>query len=408
MTSLRQRILVSFIAFTGLVSLLFGLACFLFAYTAEDQFFYDLIKGEREYITSTGKAPRLPFITHVSSVSELPIIVQKLYAEEPNRTEFAGENGLHYHLLTMENGEFLLAEVSEHLVIRKFKVGMLKFLGVLVLIVMGVAAIIALLLARRLTRPLDSLSHLLRNTPVDQLPTGFSESFRQDEIGQFARTLDHTMQRLRDFIQREQDFTRDISHEIRTPITISQGALTLLAKTELNTEQNTLVKRLGNSQVQIENTLQALLALAREEETAKTYETRLLPCVEEVVLQHSELLEGKDIELAIDIASNATVPVSKTVLTMLLSNVVSNGFQYTQEGIIALSFSGSAFTISDSGTGISENIKQQVLSSGVKGEQSSGLGMGLSIVRRLCEKLGLVLNIDSSKRGTKICISFPS
>lgn len=406
MNNLRHRILASFLAFTGLVVLLFGLASFMFAYTAEDQFFYDLIKGERDYVLQTDGQPRLPFIVRVKTVEELPDIVQTLYKEEPERREFAGENGLHYHLLTMQNGEFLLAEVSEHLVIRKFKVGMVKFLGVLFCIVLLIATAIAVLLSRRLTQPLDSLSTLLKNTPVDQLPTGFSDSFRKDEIGQFARILDNTMQRLRDFVQREQDFTRDVSHEIRTPITISQGALSLLAKTSLSTDQQVLVQRLNHSQLQIESALNTLLALAREEETSKAQALRLLPVVEEIILQQGKLLDGKDVEVDVAIDVSASVLVSKPVLTILLSNLLSNAFQYTQEGVITLSCHENSFVIRDSGGGISPEIKQQVLQSGVKGETSVGLGMGLSIVRRLCEKLNFDLVINTDSEGTEITVHF--
>lgn len=406
MNNLRHRILASFLAFTGLVVLLFGLASFMFAYTAEDQFFYDLIKGERDYVLQTDGQPRLPFIVRVKTVEELPDIVQTLYKEEPERREFAGENGLHYHLLTMQNGEFLLAEVSEHLVIRKFKVGMVKFLGVLFCIVLLIATAIAVLLSRRLTQPLDSLSTLLKNTPVDQLPTGFSDSFRQDEIGQFARILDNTMQRLRDFVQREQDFTRDVSHEIRTPMTISQGALSLLAKTSLSTDQQVLVQRLNHSQLQIESALNTLLALAREEETSKAQALRLLPVVEEIILQQGKLLDGKDVEVDVAIDVSASVLVSKPVLTILLSNLLSNAFQYTQEGVITLGCHENSFVIRDSGGGISPEIKQQVLQSGVKGETSVGLGMGLSIVRRLCEKLNFDLVINTDSQGTEITVHF--
>lgn len=408
MNSLRQRILISFIALTSVVVLLFGMASFMFAYTAEDQFFYDLMQGERDYVVATNNAPRLPFITVIRSESELPTIVRDLYLEEPNRREFAGENGRHYHLMKMPEQGFLLAEVSEQLVVRKYKTGMFKFLAVLSVIVLAIAATIALLLSRRLTKPLDTLSQLLRETPLDQLPRGFSDSFRMDEIGQFAKTLDNTMQRLADFIQREQDFTRDVSHEIRTPITVSRGALSLLQQTSLTHDQQALIRRLNNSQIQIENTLQILLALAREQEASSFQSTRLLATVEDIILQHSALLEGKDIELTLQISPTAQVPVSKTILTILLSNLISNGFQYTQAGTIILSYENHCFVIRDSGAGISADIKSQVLQSGVKGETSVGLGLGLSIVRRLCEKLELPLTIDSDNQGTTIRIIFPT
>lgn len=408
MTSLRHRILSSFIGFTCLVVLLFSGASFLFAYNVEDLFFNRLLKAEADYVQTTQNEPRIPFIKLIHSEKQLPDIVRAIHQEEPRRVEFASENGLHYHLRPLTNGRFLLAEVSEHLIIRNVKFNMFKLLGMLALLVLAIGSIVALMQSQRLTSPLDKLTALLRDTPVDKLPTGFSKAFEQNEIGRFARILDVTMQRLRDFVQREQDFTRDVSHEIRTPITISNGALALLKQTELSEEQSALVQRLSYSQSQIENTLQALLALAREQEAGAEHSTRLLPCVEEIILQHSNLLDGKNVELDIAISSDDAVPISKTILHMLLSNLISNGFQYTREGTIALSFTEQQFVIRDSGTGISADIMQQVLQSGVKGESSTGLGMGLSIVRRLCEKLQLTLTISSDSNGTQVAILFPA
>ena len=93
------------------------------------------------------------------------------------------------------------------------------------------------------------------------------------------------------------------------------------------------------------------------------------------------------------------------MLKVLLDNLLSNAFQYTNRGEVKVDFLNNQLVISDTGLGIEENISSHITAPAVKGSQSTGYGFGLSIVKRLCEHQGWQLTVESNK-GTVVSVLF--
>lgn len=267
---------------------------------------------------------------------------------------------------------------------------------------MGIAAY---LVAKRLFKPLDELITIIEQAPVEQLPNGFAKRFKNSEIGTFANALEQALTRIHAFIKREQLFTRDISHELRTPVTISQGAITLLKQTNLTDKQTDLIARVEHAQKQIEQSLTTLLALAREE-NSQPAQTRILPLVEQSILQQHHYLADKNIELAVNIKPQQIAPIGETPLLILLNNLIGNAFKYSHSGIIEIEYTDSSLLVRDCGGGISPTIAQNIFDAGVKSNESQGLGMGLNIVKRLCEHLSINCTLNTTKTGSEFVITF--
>jgi signal transduction histidine kinase len=406
---LRNRIISFFVGSSVLISLLFGLTSFLFAYHVEDQFFAELLQTEAQYLqlqqaNGVTATPRMSFIHYYPQRQALPAAIQSQLHQSPQQREFALSDGRHFHLLALTDG-YLLADVTEHLVVRNIKPAMLLWLLVLLGLAVVLAAVLAYLVVTSLLKPLKQLMQLLAQAPVQQLPQGFSERFGNDEIGIFAGTLEQALQRIRQFIEREQQFTRDVSHELRTPVTISSGALTLLKQTELSPEQQALVERLDDAQQQIELNLSTLLMLAREQRST-TPHSRLLPLVERSILQQHSKLADKAIAVDVDIAPQASVALAEGPMLVLLNNLIGNAFCYTLSGTIRIYYQQDCLCISDTGKGIDDTLQAHVFDAGVKDPQSQGMGIGLSLVKRLCEKFAIGCTMQSSAAGTCICLHF--
>ncbi|WP_046004038.1 sensor histidine kinase [Pseudoalteromonas rubra] len=412
-TQLRNRILVFFVGIALFISALFGAASFLFAYSIEDRFFIALLNDEAQTIATQLAAgeqakSRLAFIQYYPKLTDLPKAVQDVLAQEPNRIEFSGEGEAHYHLKKIPNG-YLVAEVSEQLVVRKIKGGMLTFILILfggVLVVALVLAFVSLMMAKRLVKPLDTLVKIVEDAPVERLPQNFSGQFVNDEIGAFAKTLEQALARIRRFINREQAFTRDVSHELRTPVAITQSSLTLLKQTPLDDKQAELVGRIADAQHQITQSLEVLLALAREE-TLTTAQTRVLPVVELVILNQAEKIADKDIDVEVEVATSVTLPIAPSALQLLLNNLVGNAFTHIHSGVVTISASTQTLMVADTGQGIAKQQLKTLFEPGAKGPDSKGMGMGLSMVKRLCEKLDIELSVSSSEAGSVFCLKFP-
>lgn len=411
-TQLRVRIISYFVGATLLISALYGATAFIFAYHVEDNFFKALLNGEAQTIQQQindgqSPSPKLEFVMFHETANELPAFIRDILVSQPKRREFAALEGKHYHLLKLEQG-YLLADVSSYLIVRENKQVMLSYLLILLAIVTVIAALVgfaAYRIAKRLLSPLDELKAIVERAPVEQLPQEFAQRFQKDEIGSFANALEQAMIRIKAFVQREQHFTRDVSHELRTPTTISRGALTLLRQTSLSAEQTPLVARIEQAQIQIEQSLSTLLALAREDKSAST-QTRLLPVVEQSIIQQHQFLADKDIELIIEIKPQQEVPIAQAPLLILLNNLIGNAFKYTVSGTIGIRFDKQKLIISDSGNGIETALQPYIFDAGIKGQASQGLGMGLSIVKRLCEQFSIEYQVSSSEQGTEFSFNF--
>lgn len=411
--SLRSRILLAFIASSALVGLLFGLSTIIFAYHTEDQVFETLLQAEAAYAEQqlasvSAIQPRLQFVSYYADVAALPQQIQATLQHAPLRNEFALDSGQHYHLIRLSQG-FLLADVTEQLVVRQMRPQLSLFLLTLLAVVVLCSAGFAYLLARRVLKPLHKLTQLVDSTglnPDMPLTGSFADDFAPDEIGRLSRALQKARQRVAEFIGREQQFTQDVSHELRTPVTISQGALTLLSHTQLTVQQAQYVERLQSAQQQISQSIETLMLLAREQLPA-VQPVKLLALVEQSILQQQHKLIGKQLGLRLNIAADATVVINETVLLILLNNLLGNAFEYTGAGSICIEFQYPVLTVQDSGNGIDAAIREQVFQSGVKGQSSLGMGVGLSLVKRLCDKWQIRYQLHSNNQGTCVRLQFP-
>lgn len=404
--SLRNRITLTFGALLTAVALIFGLFSFLFAYNVEDELFHRLLLDEASYLTSQpDTSPRLDFMHRYTDLDAIPEPLKPLIEMTPQRREFFTENGQVYHVHLMNNGTYLVAEVTDRLVVRNIKQSMAFFLLVTLLIMLSLLLLwLVFMLSRQLVRPLENLVQQIEKLPAQIPEPGFSVAFRHDEIGRLATGLDQSMQRVRTFIDREHHFTRDLSHELRTPLTVINGATTLLDNTALTLQQQALVARIELAQNQLTLTMEALLALAREQSQQPVQPYRLLSLLEECVLLHHQKLNGKNIQLLLEVESGIEVNQPPGLLRILLSNLIANAFTHAEEGQIHINYQQGWLTVTDTGEGIPAQIRDIVLEPGVKGLKSEGLGLGLSIVKRLCEQMKLELHLQSDTSGTRVGI----
>jgi signal transduction histidine kinase len=269
------------------------------------------------------------------------------------------------------------------------------------------AGIVGLFLAHRVTRPLRTLSAEVTAVKPDQLPRQWAAHYPPDEVGQLADTLRQAFERIHRFIDREQRFTQDASHELRTPLAVIESSATLLGKSPDAEQVRALAGRIRSAAMAMSLSVEALLNLARERrdrdlETA----TAVLPIVERTVLSYSQLLEGKTVEVEVSVDPQWRVTGDDAALQVLIANLVSNAFRHTERGTIRIERDGEDLLVVDSGAGIDESIRPLITQARVKSPDSPGLGLGLSICERLCERCGWRFQLDSSGTGTtaRLCL----
>lgn len=417
--SLRRRMAAAFGLFALVTALCFSAFCLVFVYVVEDSFFNNMLKQEALHqraswqASGTPATPLRPFVSVHRSMASYPPDLARAVARRARGGEFAGDQGRHYHVRVLDMGAgaqlHLVAEVSRDLVVRPSLPFIGTILALSILAILAVTLGVGYWLAVRATAPLSRLTGLVSGALPAQLPQDFAHRFPDNEIGALARTLEQAMARIAGFIEREQHFTRDASHELRTPLAVIDGASQLLARQALPAQAGAQVQRIRSACVHMAHTVDTLLTLAREElNPAPAQPVALLPLVEKAVVGFAHLLDGKAVDVKVDIAAVDKVNAHEAVLAILLGNLISNAFAHTVEGEVRIGFDGRKVTVADSGPGIAPALKERVYQSGVKGEESAGFGLGLSIASRLAARCGIVLAlIDGAGGGTRASLEFP-
>ena len=265
--------------------------------------------------------------------------------------------------------------------------------------------IIGYLTSRMLFAPVVSLMERIRGLNPENIPARFSPKHADNEIGMLTRSIEAAMNRINAFIQREKQFTRDASHELRTPLTIVKGAVEIMEQQpelETNPLLSKPLKRISNSVRDMETTIETFLWLAREEYGSEEI-ARVKPAVQKAIKNNRYLIENKDIELQVNVIHDKVVTVKEELLYIAVVNLIRNAFQFTSRGAITITIDKTHISVRDTGLGIETNQLDSVTLSHIKGEESQGFGLGLSIVSRLCKRFGWELEIESQV-GQGTCV----
>ena len=408
---LRHRLMLAFASFALLVAMLYGFYVVLFVYLVEDRFFQDLLQQEAQAqlahhaTQGTWTQPQLRFVTVHADAATMPDGIGPRLQEEPERREFPGLQGRHYHLQALQPPSpaapaWLLAEVSQQLAVRPMRAGILQWLGWSSSAVLALALLIGAWLARRMSAPLSRLAAVVDEATPAHLPAGFAEAFPPDEVGTLARGLERMIARVDDFVARERAFTRDASHELRTPLAVIRSACERLSTHDgLDDAARQQLVHVRQSAWQLEQTVATLLALAREQHaTEAASDLSVLPLIERAVVDHAALLDGRDVRVDVDVPTTTRAHWPATVAHIVLSNLIGNAFAHTAAGDVAVDIDGTWLRIANPGDGLSQEAFQPFH----KGDSSAGFGLGLAIVQRLCEQHGIALRFDASTDGMEV------
>jgi signal transduction histidine kinase len=397
--SLRRRLMIAFALFTLLVAGLFGLYAISFMYAVEDNFLEATLTQEAAALqrqratTGTWGVPRESWIRLYAQPADFPDDLREAFEEEPQRHEFAGTDGRHYHVRALRDAAgdpqaWLAAEVSGQLVVRPIRDDILALLATTALILVALALGVAAWLAHRTAGPLARLAGEMQRLDPSDPPRGLDRGFRDDEVGVLAHGLQSLADRLREFVAREREFTRDVSHELRTPLTVIRSASErLLARSDLDADARASAGHLQQSALQLQQTVELLLSLAREQAVAPGGTVRVLPVLERVIVDQSPLAEGRAIELEIDLPEPTLTDLPEPVLRCLLSNLVGNALAHGAEGTVCIHLDRGDLCI------VNPVVPDIDRPFGQRRDDSPGLGLGLGILRRLCERHGIALDV---------------
>lgn len=227
--------------------------------------------------------------------------------------------------------------------------------------------------------------------------------------------------------QVKSDFLSNISHELRTPLSVVVGFVYLLLNQvigKLTEEQQKVLETVYRNSEEllelIDNVLwMTSLNAGDAQATLEKFDARDL--INEIVKRFEKSIREKGLRLCVETADGDMSIVSdRAKVERIIQNVFNNAVKFTSEGEIVIKVQPSAqrnsveFEIIDTGIGIEESKIDLIFEPFHQADNStqrsySGLGIGLTVARRMAELVGGRLAVSSKPGvGTRVVMTFPS
>jgi len=271
-------------------------------------------------------------------------------------------------------------------------------------------------LSRRAVSTVVQLAEAVRNYDFD---SGEFEKFQpgahgdttDTEVGTLVNAFNQFIERMESFIQRERNFTRNASHELRTPLAVVKANLDLLRRFDDPDKRQRTIERMSRTVRDMESLVETLLILARESESKLSWSSVVLNDMLAETLDHvSRALPNDRIETRMDAKGLLEIDAPERVLAIVFTNLIRNAMTYTEAGTVTVAIDHRGVAVKDTGCGMSESDLEHMFEPFYRGHDRSneGYGLGLAIVRRLCDRFGWILHADSELgAGTEVRVEFP-
>jgi signal transduction histidine kinase len=292
-------------------------------------------------------------------------------------------------------------------------------------IALGLSALVGLLLARAVARPLHRLnlaaSAVARGELDQQVPVR-----SRDELGQLSQTFNQMTARLRAARQMQIDFVANVSHELRTPLTAVKGTVETLRDGAVD-DPEVRDRFLETVEVETDRLIRLvndLMVLSRVDSDALNLRREavdLADLVRGTAAKLAHRAEAKGLTLEVDAPADLPpVLVDVDRIEQVLVNLLDNAIKYSPPGCtvrirLALDQDGLVrVQVQDDGIGIPADELARIgerfyRTDKARSRAEGGSGLGLAIARALVEAHGGQLRLESQEgQGTAVTFTVPA
>jgi signal transduction histidine kinase len=404
--SLRRRIVVAFVSFGIVLSVFFAVLAAVAVEGVEVHLVDNRLNEVAKWALprqAAGLAVDLPSGLRFHRGEAIPRSLRGL----PEGVTEVDIEGVGLHVLSGSDaaGPYVVVDHEsdyEKVELAVYSMFLVFFVGFLLL-----AGALGSFVARRVVNPIGEL--------VDAVAHGhgsFPLLERKDELGILARTLEAHTTELRAFLDRERFFTGDVSHELRSPLTVIMGAAEILMANAANDATRAPAERIYRAAHEAAECVTVLLLLARAPELGSLPEVEVDAIAAREVERYRHLVADKPVELDYYAGPAFAIHAPAELCATAIGNLVRNACQYTEQGAVTVALAPGRVVVEDTGPGLPAAVRETLARAGagaaaVPSRGSAGTGLGLSLVLRICEYLGATLGYeDRPGGGSRFTIHF--
>ena len=260
---------------------------------------------------------------------------------------------------------------------------------------------IAMVFLKNQTRPIVNLAKAAEKFGKGEFIKEFKPSGAR-EIRQAAYEFDKMRKRITIHLNQRSEMLSGISHDLRTPLTRLKLQLALL-------KQQDLAKKMSDDIEEMEKMLNEYLEFAKYQKNEETETVSLNDIIKDVVKKY----ENKQINVSVE--ENLEINIRPNSIKRCLTNLMDNGLSYGKkvEIFAKKTLNNIIICVDDDGPGIPEKEHQNVIKpfyriDKSRGQNKSGVGLGLSIANDIIRSHGGDISLNNSPlRGLRVKISLP-
>jgi histidine kinase len=266
-----------------------------------------------------------------------------------------------------------------------------------------IAGVAALIISRRITRPIQRLTSASQQIAAGEYDHRIpADEITQDELGQLGHSFNQMAEKLENTEAMRRQLLGDISHELRTPLTAIKGSMEGLMDGVLPAEQSTYqqIYREADRLQRLVEDLQELNRVDGQTYPLEKHPVQAADLLKAAItpLENTFAMKGVALESRVE-AGLPSLTVDSDRIQQVLHNLLGNALQFTPpDGQVSIAVVKDGeqvrFSVKDSGIGISEEHLAHIFERFYRADKSrsrtkgGGSGIGLTIAQSLVEAHG--------------------
>lgn len=266
-------------------------------------------------------------------------------------------------------------------------------------------------ISARLASPILKLANQMHVDP--EYLTQPNKYYGSKEVGVLASKLEAHTKCLQAVAQREKEFASNVSHELRTLIAVMRNTIELLlADSNINQLSQNRLRRLEQAVGEMGDLISLFINLAKPHLSTNQdvkENCSVEPAIKELLKRRQNDIKSKGLTARLAVQQTVETNAPRTALDVVLNNVLNNAIKYTDHGHISITLKHQSIIFEDTGLGIEQEDSPHIFKRNYRGRQTNteGAGLGLSIVKRLCERYGWEIEVKSAEgKGTQVRLLF--